>query len=183
MEGIPVSLSQQTQNIFLTTQQLQNSLGMKMTAMFEQFQLQMQQMLVQTFSTIQANTCQIQAQQRQICTLEKELREIKGAPAHNTHSLLKSSQKLTLKHALDELSAMKNEWNEIGIRLGVPSEDLKSIETENARVSDRLIKMLEEWLKMIDPIPSWQQLAEVVEKMHPRKAAEIRAKYVPSTSQ
>ena len=72
---------------------------------------------------------------------------------------------------------------EIGVRLGVPSEDLRSIETENTRVSDRLIKMLEEWLKRIDPIPSWQQLAEVVEEINPRKAAEIRVKYVLSTTQ
>ena len=127
---------------------------------------------------------QFEAQQRQMCgALKKEVREIKEGLVASTHCTASLSQKVTLQNALNELSAMKNEWYEIGVRLGVPSEDLRSIETENMRVNDRLINMVDEWLKRIDPIPSWQQLAEVVEKMHPRKAAEIRAKYVPSTSQ
>ena len=51
---------------------------------------------------------------------------------------------------------------------------LDKIKSDEEGVNDRLQEMLSEWLKQIDPPPSWTALADAVKMVDPSKAVEIR---------
>ena len=62
----------------------------------------------------------------------------------------------------------------IGTLLGVPAHVLDNIRGEGERVDERLREMLSEWLKQIDPPPTWTSLAEAVETVDESKAQRLR---------
>ena len=51
------------------------------------------------------------------------------------------------------------EWLELGLQLGVNQTTLRIIRQDNHHSTKRcFMEMLSEWLKMIDPLPSWENL-------------------------
>ena len=55
------------------------------------------------------------------------------------------------------------QWFELGLQLGIDQTTLKIIERDNRDMTRRcFIEMLSEWLKMIDPLPSWEGLIAVL---------------------
>jgi hypothetical protein len=58
--------------------------------------------------------------------------------------------------------------------LGVTKPILDKIKSNEEGANDRLQEMLSEWLKQIDPPPTWTALAEAVETVDSSTAMEIR---------
>ena len=56
------------------------------------------------------------------------------------------------------------EWMDLGLQLGVDQATLRIIRQDNHHViEDCFTDMLSEWLKMIDPLPSWEGLIAALE--------------------
>ena len=53
-------------------------------------------------------------------------------------------------------------WYNIGLELNIDPGTLDSIEGSNKGIDDRFRVMLTTWLKMIDPTPTWEALAEAL---------------------
>ena len=71
---------------------------------------------------------------------------------------------------LDDLSKVRTElfevqtkWYDIGLDLGLPVSTLETIKQECQDIPECLRKMIQEWLKMIDPQPSWRKLIDVLQ--------------------
>ena len=88
-------------------------------------------------------------------------------------------EKPDLKKAFKHLLPISTEWKSIGIFLDLPSNSLNRIAAEEQGVNSCLQAMLSEWLKKVDPHPSWAQLIEAVEPFDAAKAAELRTLYEP----
>lgn len=51
------------------------------------------------------------------------------------------------------------EWFDLGLQLGVNQTTLRVIKQDNHDVTKHCFRdMLSEWLKMVDPLPSWEVL-------------------------
>jgi hypothetical protein len=74
----------------------------------------------------------------------------------------------------DKLLPLATHWKSIGTLLGVSKPVLDKIKSDEEGANDRLQEMLSEWLKQIDPPPTWTALAAAVEKIDSSKAVEIR---------
>ena len=88
------------------------------------------------------------------------------------------SNDLTHANLLRELMDLACDWNIIGILLEMPDGTLDTIQCDhpnNARQC--LLAMLKEWLKIIDPPPSWERMAGAVEQINQKKAHDLREKY------
>ena len=56
------------------------------------------------------------------------------------------------------------EWMDLGLQLGVDQTTLRVIERDHRDMTKRcFMEMLSEWLKMIDPLPSWETLLAALE--------------------
>ena len=62
--------------------------------------------------------------------------------------------------------------------LGIPKHVLDKIQSDEEGVEDRLQEMLSEWLKQVDPAPTWKDLADAVDVVDQQKAKEIREQCV-----
>ena len=61
------------------------------------------------------------------------------------------------------ISDAKTKWEFLGLELGITSEDLESIKKNNNSEIEHCFKdMLKEWLKMVDPSPSWEGLIQAL---------------------
>ena len=57
------------------------------------------------------------------------------------------------------------EWMDLGLQLGVNQTTLRAIRQDNHHVTKHCFTdMLSEWLKMIDPLPSWEGLFAALEQ-------------------
>ena len=83
-----------------------------------------------------------------------------------------------LKDTLKELLPLASKWKIIGTLLGIENHVLSRIRADEDGVCDRLQEMLSEWLKQIDPPPTWAALADAVETVDELKAQEIRTRCV-----
>ena len=72
-------------------------------------------------------------------------------------------EKSRLKDIFKELLPIATDWKTIGTLLGIPVHILDKVKSNEERVNDRLREMLSEWLKQIDPPPTWTVLIEAVE--------------------
>ena len=79
-----------------------------------------------------------------------------------------------LKDAFKKLLPLATYWKTLGILLGVSNPVLNKIKSDEEGANDRLQEMLSEWLRQIDPPPSWTALADAVEEVDSSKAVEIR---------
>ena len=88
-------------------------------------------------------------------------------------------EELCVSNSYRELVQLASDWRIIGGQLGLPPGELNNIAADHPNESKhRLQNMLEEWFKMIDPSPSWEQLVKAVEVVNKRRAREIHEKYV-----
>ena len=56
----------------------------------------------------------------------------------------------------------RNEWYNLGLALDVSPHVLEEIEKRFSSARDCYTAMLKEWLKMIDPKPSWEGLLQAL---------------------
>jgi serine/threonine-protein phosphatase 6 regulatory ankyrin repeat subunit B len=84
---------------------------------------------------------------------------------------------LELPTVFRELLPLASEWEAIGCLLELPEGRLEETRADQDRARDRLHSMLKEWLKTIDPPPSWEHLADAVKQLNPEKGKAIRDKY------
>jgi len=75
------------------------------------------------------------------------------------------------------LLPMAKEWKNIGSLLEVPDDVLDRIEHDYAKAVDNLREMLKEWLKRVDPPPSWNSVAEAVMPFNERIGKKIEEEY------
>ena len=57
----------------------------------------------------------------------------------------------------------RTKWYNIGLELNIDPETLNTIKENNDNIDDRFRTMLIAWLKMIDPKPTWEALAEALQ--------------------
>lgn len=93
---------------------------------------------------------------------------------HNLSILLISGNKPKLKDAFKTLLPLAAEWFNIGVLLDFEEGILQEIEQNERREHDRLRAMLSAWLKIEDPLPTWNDLANAVEPFDEEIAEKIR---------
>ena len=84
-----------------------------------------------------------------------------------------SGRPFELRAALRLTYPAASNWKVIGTLLGISSEILSRIASNEARVEDRLVAVLNE-SSHCDPLPTWEDLANVVEPFNPNLAERIR---------
>ena len=112
----------------------------------------------------------------QITLLTSALPNLQGKSITMPHQ--QHSNDLTHANLLRELMDLASDWNIIGVLLEMPDGTLDTIQCDhpnNARQC--LLAMLKEWLKIIDPPPSWERMAGAVEQINQKKAHDLREKY------
>ena len=82
---------------------------------------------------------------------------------------------MKLRDVFAVLHPLATQWKTIGILLGIQKHVLDRIKNDEAGVNDRLQEMLSEWLKQVNPPPTWEDLANAVEEIDQSKAQEIRS--------
>ena len=65
-----------------------------------------------------------------------------------------------IAHVVEDLCPVMDKWHNIGIQVGLPERDLKSIETNYPRPDDRLREMVSKWLS--GGQASWDALIEAL---------------------
>lgn len=68
---------------------------------------------------------------------------------------------LSLKDLNDVMKSIfdaRNEWEYLGLALGLDSHELDSIKSESNKVKDCFKEMLKKWLRKTNPSPSWKEL-------------------------
>ena len=88
-----------------------------------------------------------------------------------------TDQKPQLKDAFRELLSLAADWKTIGVLLGLQRHTLARVRADEDGVRNCLQEMLSEWLKQIDPPPTWAALADAVEAVNEGKAQEIRTRF------
>jgi hypothetical protein len=67
---------------------------------------------------------------------------------------------LSVKNVRDLLFNIRQKWYNIGIELGLSTDELDVIESKYKDDPDRcLVEVIKMWLKSIDPFPTWSILA------------------------
>ena len=79
-----------------------------------------------------------------------------------------------LKDAFRVLLPVAAEWKSIGTLVGLKNHVLDRIKADEDGVRNRLQGVLTEWLKQVDPPPTWAALAEAVDSIDESIAQEIR---------
>ena len=87
-----------------------------------------------------------------------------------------AGDKPKLKDVFKELLPQATEWKTIGTLLGIEEHILDKIKCDEEGARDRLQKMLSEWLKQADPLPTWKELADAMEAVDALKAKELRSR-------
>ena len=80
-----------------------------------------------------------------------------------------------LCHAFQQLLSISHEWKNVGALLDISSGTLERLERDEPNVNSRLRAMLTEWLKQVNPPPTWTQLVNAVKPLNPSKAEELRS--------
>ena len=107
-------------------------------------------------------------------TLEKCLSKLRIHHAQKT-GRTENSNLPNIGLALKLLQPVAAEWQNIGCILEISSGELDSIRREEReRCSDCLRRMLETWLKQINPPPTWEALVEAVSVYNPKIAEELK---------
>ena len=89
-----------------------------------------------------------------------------------------SGEKPKLKDVFKELLPLATQWKSIGTLLGIEDHVLNRVKADEDGVNDCLREMLSEWLRQVDPPPTWAALADVVETFNELKAQEMRKHFM-----
>ena len=73
-----------------------------------------------------------------------------------------------------KLLPLAHEWQSIGILVRVERNILQNIRREEQGVRDCLSSMLSEWLKIVDPPPTWKNIVDAVQQLDASAAREIK---------
>ena len=73
-----------------------------------------------------------------------------------------------------KLLPLANDWKTIGCLLGVTKPIIERIKLEEVGIRDCLQGVLAEWLKQVNPPPTWKQLVDAVDDIDQSKAEEIK---------
>ena len=85
-----------------------------------------------------------------------------------------ADSKPELKDAFKILYSQASHWENIGVLLGMDSNELDKIRDNEREVENCLRAMLSKWLKHVDPVPTWKGLAEAMEVIDQSLAEKIR---------
>ena len=79
-----------------------------------------------------------------------------------------------LHEAFRLLMPIAYKWKTIGTLLQVKNSSLNNIKKDNQNESEECLQeMLGQWLRQVDPQPSWQALVDVVKEVDPNLADKI----------
>jgi len=82
--------------------------------------------------------------------------------------------KPSTKSCLRLLLPEAKQWHNIGVLLGVTESKLEQIEADYPGNCQECVReMIKSWLKIVDPKPTWKDLAEAVEVINPVLAKKI----------
>ena len=84
-----------------------------------------------------------------------------------------ADDKPELRRLFRELYPLAPHWKSIGTLLGVPDHTLDMIEKEEKEVPECLRRTLCQWLRQVDPVPTWKEVIEAIEIIDAQKAMEI----------
>ena len=113
------------------------------------------------------------------------LQESITATLQQSWTVLHAEEQPRLTTLLNELiNRVSGKWEEIGISLRLESGLLEMIKEDNPKDCRACLReMLKEWLKQIDPPPSWVAIIKAVKDAGYRPLARtLRDKYLPNTS-
>ena len=79
-----------------------------------------------------------------------------------------------LRETFKELLPLAARWKTIGALLGVEISDLNNIKVDEDGADERLLAMIDRWVKQVDPLPTWAALADALESIDASKAQKIR---------
>ena len=82
-----------------------------------------------------------------------------------------------LRDAFMTLLPLAFQWKTIGIILRIPKHVLDKVQSDEEGINNCLQEMLSQWLKQVDPAPTWKDLANAVDVVDQKKAKEIREQY------
>ena len=85
-----------------------------------------------------------------------------------------AGDKPMLRRVFKELYPLAPHWKSIGTLLGVPDHILDIIKKEEEGIHECLRKVLSQWLKQVDPPPTWKELIEAIETIDTQKALEMK---------
>ena len=88
----------------------------------------------------------------------------------------------SLKHLVNDLYIVRKKWKWIGLGLGVKSSELDAM---CGSLLECLYSMLSEWVKGVDPGPSWEELVAVLRSPTVDEtglAKELEETFCPTTS-
>lgn len=83
---------------------------------------------------------------------------------------------------LEELHEACTKWYYIGLTLKVPASTLDGIEVQSNDPKKCLLRVIQHWLKTVDPKPTWQALADALRSRlveEHQLASSIEEKYCP----
>ena len=83
-------------------------------------------------------------------------------------------KKPKLSEVFRKILPISNKWRNIGTLLDITEGTLGGIAADESDMDSRLRAMLSEWLKQVNPPPTWSQLANAVEPFDKAKAEELR---------
>lgn len=79
-----------------------------------------------------------------------------------------------LRDAFKKLLPLASNWKVIGILLGLRYDVLERIHLDESSTMDHLQTVTSEWLKQVNPPPTWKSLADAIEVIDKQKAQELR---------
>lgn len=110
--------------------------------------------------------------------LVDKISKIQSSISSLDDSALQHTDDLSLAKAFRELIPLARHWQEIGIWLNLPAAVMSHIGDLNcSQERDCLREVLEEWLKEIDPPPTWEQLVHATRQVEEGTAKKIHSKY------
>ena len=83
-----------------------------------------------------------------------------------------------LQDMIKELLPVASNWKILGGLMGVQKHVLDKIDQDKNGVYNKLQEMLSEWLKQIDPPPTWTLIADALSYLDAARAERIRRLYV-----
>ena len=90
------------------------------------------------------------------------------------HVIVFIDDKPRLTYVFKKLLPLASKWKTIGCLLAIESHIIDNVKRNEEDVHDCLHAMLSEWLKQVDPPPTWRAVVDAVEAVDVSKAEDIK---------